>query len=112
MTLHHTKHHATYVNNLNASLDKLDAALTAGDVSGIIALQGAIKFNGGGHLNHSLFWENLSPTQSSPSGSLESAIQSSFGSFDKLKEELSTKTVAIQGRYASFDFGARALLCL
>jgi Fe-Mn family superoxide dismutase len=52
MTLHHTKHHNTYVTNLNAGMEKLDAAITAGDVSGIIALQGAVKFNGGGHLNH------------------------------------------------------------
>jgi Fe-Mn family superoxide dismutase len=56
MTLHHSKHHATYVNNLGVALEKLDAALGAGDVSGIIALQGALKFNGGGHINHTLFW--------------------------------------------------------
>lgn len=52
MTLHHTKHHNTYVTNLNAGMEKLDAAITEGDISGIIALQGALKFNGGGHLNH------------------------------------------------------------
>lgn len=48
MELHHSKHHNTYVTNLNASLEKLDAAVTSGDVSGIISLQGALKFNGGG----------------------------------------------------------------
>lgn len=48
MELHHSKHHNTYVTNLNASLEKLDAAVSSGDVSGIIALQGALKFNGGG----------------------------------------------------------------
>ena len=46
MTLHHSKHHNTYVTNLNAGLEKLDAAMTANDVSAIISLQGALKFNG------------------------------------------------------------------
>jgi len=97
MTIHHTKHHNTYVTNLNAGLEKLDAALSASDVSGIIALQGALKFNGGGHLNHTLFWENLSPEKSAPTGDLESAIKSSFGDFEAMKAELSAKTVAVQG---------------
>lgn len=97
MKIHHTKHHNTYITNLNASLEKLDAAVSSGDVSGIIALQGALKFNGGGHLNHTLFWENLSPEKSAPSGALEAAIKESFGGFDKFKTELSTKSVAVQG---------------
>lgn len=97
MTIHHTKHHATYVNNLNATLEKLDSALGDGDVSNIIALQGALKFNGGGHLNHTLFWENLTSNETKPKGELETAINSSFGSFDKMKDELSAKTVAVQG---------------
>lgn len=97
MTIHHTKHHNTYITNLNASLEKLDAAVSSGDVSGIIALQGALKFNGGGHLNHTLFWENLSPEKTAPSGALEIAINESFGGFDKMKTELSSKSVAVQG---------------
>jgi superoxide dismutase, Fe-Mn family len=97
MTIHHTKHHNTYITNLNASLEKLDAAVSSGDVSGIIALQGALKFNGGGHLNHTLFWENLTPEKSAPSGALEAAIKASFGDFDKMKAELSSKSVAVQG---------------
>lgn len=97
MKLHHTKHHNTYVTNLNGALEKLDAALEAGDVSGIIALQGALKFNGGGHLNHTLFWENLSPSKTSPSGALETAIRESFGDFEKMKAEMTAKTVAVQG---------------
>lgn len=97
MTIHHTKHHATYVTNLNAALEKLDAALSSGDVSGIIALQGALKFNGGGHLNHTLFWENLSSSASKPSGELEKAINACFGDYEKMKAEMSAKTVAVQG---------------
>lgn len=97
MTIHHTKHHNTYIANLNASLEKLDAAMSSGDVSGIISLQGALKFNGGGHLNHTLFWENLSPEKSSPTGALEKSINESFGSFEKMKSELSAKSIAVQG---------------
>lgn len=97
MTLHHTKHHNTYVTNLKAGLEKLDAAMTAGDVSGVIGLQGALKFNGGGHVNHTLFWENLTPEKTAPSGALEKAINDSFGDFEAMKAELSAKSVAVQG---------------
>lgn len=62
-----------------------------------IALAPAIKFNGGGHLNHSIFWQNLSPGKSEPSPELCSAINNSFGSLENLKKQLSAVTVAIQG---------------
>merc|ERR1712039_907480 len=58
MQLHHSKHHQTYVNNLNAAEEKLAEASAKNDVSAIIGLQGALKFNGGGHSNHSIFWQN------------------------------------------------------
>ena len=61
MEIHHSKHHNTYVTNLNAAVETLEQATAAGDVTAIVAAQGAIKFNGGGHLNHSIFWENLAP---------------------------------------------------
>lgn len=63
MELHHSKHHQTYVNGLNAAEDSLKQAVEAGDVKKAIELQPALKFNGGGHLNHTLFWENLAPTK-------------------------------------------------
>lgn len=93
------KHHNTYVTNLNATIEKIDSAMIAGDVSGTIALQGALKFNGGGHLNHCLFWENLSPNSSgiTSGGALEAAIKERFGSVDAMKEEMGATTVAIQG---------------
>lgn len=99
MTIHHSKHHNTYVTNLNVSLEKLDAAVSAGDVSGIIALEGALKFNGGGHLNHTLFWENLCAKDSSElkDGVLKTAIEASYGDVDAMKKELSGMTVAVQG---------------
>lgn len=97
MTIHHTKHHNTYVTNLNATLGKIDSAMSSGDVSGVIGLQGALKFNGGGHINHTLFWENLAPDSSAPSGDLADAINSSFGDFESMKAEMSAKSVAVQG---------------
>lgn len=68
MQLHHSKHHATYVNNLNAAEEKMKEAAAKGDVNTQIALGPAIKFNGGGHLNHSIFWCNLSPNSGKPDG--------------------------------------------
>ena len=69
-----------------------------GDVSGMIGVHGALKFNGGGHINHSIFWTNLAPSGGGkPSGELLAAIEHSFGSFDNLKTEMTAKTVAIQG---------------
>jgi len=61
MQIHHTKHHAAYVANLNVAEEKLTEAKGKNDVSAIIALGAGLKFNGGGHLNHSIFWQNLSP---------------------------------------------------
>ena len=61
MQLHHSKHHQTYVNNLNVAEGKLAEALARGDTSAAVALGPALRFNGGGHLNHSIFWQNLSP---------------------------------------------------
>ncbi|NXX71729.1 SODM dismutase, partial [Spizella passerina] len=61
MQLHHSKHHATYVNNLNVVEEKYKEAVAKGDVTTQVSLQPALKFNGGGHINHSIFWTNLSP---------------------------------------------------
>ena len=88
----------TYITNLNATMEKIDSAMIAGDVSGTIALQGALKFNGGGHINHTLFWENLSPTSTFPTGGpLDKAITDRFGSLDDMIAEMSAKTIAVQG---------------
>ncbi|KAF0288383.1 Superoxide dismutase [Mn], mitochondrial [Amphibalanus amphitrite] len=98
MQLHHSKHHQTYVNNLNVAEEKLAEAVAKNDTSTIISLQGALKFNGGGHINHSIFWQNLCPGGSGePEGELLAAIQRDFGSFEALKQRLSAATVAVQG---------------
>merc|ERR1712080_483004 len=87
MQLHHSKHHNTYVTNLNVAEEKMSDAMAKGDVSAQIALQGALKFNGGGHLNHSIFWQNLCPGGSGePSGALAEAITRDFGSFEAMKK--------------------------
>jgi len=98
MQLHYSKHHQTYVNNLNVAEEKLGEAIAKEDVQSIIKLQPALKFNGGGHINHSIFWQNLSPNGGGePSGDLMDAIKENFGSFDRMKKELVASTVAVQG---------------
>uniref|UniRef100_F6PSK1 Superoxide dismutase [Mn], mitochondrial n=2 Tax=Callithrix jacchus TaxID=9483 RepID=F6PSK1_CALJA len=98
MQLHHSKHHAAYVNNLNDTEEKYKEALAKGDVTAQIALQPALKFNGGGHINHSIFWTNLSPDGGGePKGELLEAIKRDFGSFDKFKEKLTAASVGVQG---------------
>ncbi|CDO18560.1 Superoxide dismutase [Streptococcus gallolyticus] len=91
MTIHHDKHHATYVANVNAALEKhpeigedLEALLA--DVDSIPAdIRQAVINNGGGHLNHALFWELLSPEKQEPTAQVLAAIEEAFGSFDEFK---------------------------
>lgn len=99
MRLHHGKHHAAYVTNLNAALEKHAAAAAAGDVAGMIAAQGAVKFNGGGHVNHSLFWQNLAPAGAggAMSAPLAAAVAARFGSEAGLKAALAAAGLGVQG---------------
>ncbi|KAG8710893.1 hypothetical protein FRC08_016588 [Ceratobasidium sp. 394] len=98
MTLHHKKHHQTYVNGLNTAEESYGKASTPKER---IALQSALKFNGGGHINHSLFWTNLAPSGSPETrlegGDFKAAIEADFGSVDAMKKEFNAKTAAIQG---------------
>lgn len=102
MELHHSKHHQTYVTNLNKALETQAAALKQGQLQDSAALLSAIRFNGGGHINHSLFWENLTPSSScdaklEAAPKLQAAIKSTWGSFDKFKEAFSAALLGIQG---------------
>nr|ATL76061.1 superoxide dismutase [Eleusine coracana] len=101
MRLHHQKHHATYVANYNKALEQLDAAVSKGDASAVVQLQGAIKFNGGGHVNHSIFWKNLKPISEGggepPHGKLGWAIDEHFGSFEALVKKMNAEGAALQG---------------
>lgn len=98
MQLHHGKHHAAYTNNLNAALEKhpqlqnksIEELL--GDLNSIPEdIRTAVRNNGGGYANHSLFWNIMSPNGGGqPGGELSEAINSAFGSFDAFKEKFST----------------------
>jgi superoxide dismutase, Fe-Mn family len=99
MELHYKKHHQTYVTKLNEALEKAADAERKGDVAALIGQQSAIKFNGGGHINHSIFWTNLAPVGQggAPKGGLKEAIEAKFGSLEKLVEKMSAEAIAIQG---------------
>lgn len=95
MNIHHTKHHNTYVTNLNAALEG-NAELQAKSVEEVIAnldavpeaIRTAVRNNGGGHANHTLFWQILSPNGGGePKGQVAEAITAKFGSFDNFKAE-------------------------
>jgi len=92
MQLHHDKHHAAYVNNLNAAVQSTPFADLA--IEEVVrrlneipeSIRTAVRNNGGGHLNHTAFWQTMTPGGSkAPTGALASAINSTFGSFDELK---------------------------
>ena len=94
MEIHHGKHHQTYINNLNAALES-NPDLSAKSVDDLISdlsqvpenIRGAVRNNGGGHSNHSFFWQVISPSGGGvPVGSLNDAITSAFGSFDAFKD--------------------------
>ncbi|MBG9566991.1 superoxide dismutase [Brevibacillus agri] len=95
MEIHHVRHHATYVNNLNAALEAhpdLQQKSVEELISNLDALpesiRTAVRNNGGGHANHTLFWEILSPNGGgAPTGELADAINAAFGSFDNFKAE-------------------------
>lgn len=99
MTLHHTKHHQAYVNNLNAAEQRMDDAISANDLPTQLALHSAIKFNAGGHINHSIFWNNLAPESqcSPPEGDLAKEIARQWGDLGRFKEIMNSKTAAVQG---------------
>ena len=93
MEIHHGKHHAAYVTNLNKALEGHEI-LQAKSVEDLIrnldalpeGIKTAVRNNGGGHYNHSLFWDIMGPGGSAPTGDLLAAINASFGSLDKMKE--------------------------
>lgn len=92
MEIHHTKHHAAYTNNLNAALEgSADASKSIEALMADISKRSvAVRNNGGGFYNHSLFWKVIGPNGGGkPSGDLLQAIEKNFGSFDAFKEEFS-----------------------
>jgi Fe-Mn family superoxide dismutase len=90
MEIHHSKHHQAYVNNLNAAIENTDAASMPIEeiVKNISKYSPAVRNNGGGHWNHTFFWNVMSPNGGgNPTGELASKIDAQFGSFDAMKEE-------------------------
>jgi len=106
MEIHHGKHHQTYVNNLNAAIEKAPelANKSLDDLMRNVnkvpeAVRTAVRNNGGGHWNHSMFWQIMGPDAGGePGGNLGNAIRSAFGDFAKLREQFSA---AATGRFGS-----------
>lgn len=98
MELHHDKHHAAYVAGANDAVEKLAAAREAEDHTAINLYEKNLAFNLGGHINHTIFWKNLSPNGGGePEGDLAAAINDSFGSFEKFKAQFTANALGIQG---------------
>ncbi|GIU86649.1 MAG: superoxide dismutase [Fe-Zn] 1 [Acidimicrobiia bacterium] len=98
LELHHGKHHAAYVKGLNTTIERLDAARAAGDLSSIVGLEKTLAFNLSGHVLHTIFWQNLSPDGGGrPEGELAAAIDDGFGSFDAFRAQLSEAANTVQG---------------
>lgn len=98
MELHHSKHHQAYVTGANAALTALAAARDSGDLANVNKLEKDLAFNLGGHVNHSIFWTNLSPDGGDkPTGELASALDDNFGSFDKFAAHFTAAALGVQG---------------
>jgi Fe-Mn family superoxide dismutase len=97
MELHHSKHHQAYVTGANATLEAMEKARSEDNFATLPKLQKDLAFNLGGHVNHSIFWKNLSPNSSTPEGDLAAAIDEYFGSFEAFKNHFSAAAMGIQG---------------
>lgn len=99
MTLHHDKHHATYVAGANAALEALEAERNGeANPDRLRALSKNLAFNLGGHTNHSIFWKNMAPNAGgNPTGAIAEAIDRDFGSFEAFKKQFSGVATGLQG---------------
>jgi Fe-Mn family superoxide dismutase len=98
MELHHSKHHAAYVAGINGALAALEEAREKNDFANINKLQKDLAFHLGGHINHSIFWKNLSPeSEGRPEGELAAAITEFFGSFEAFQAHFNATALGIQG---------------
>ena len=98
MQLHHDKHHQAYVTGANTAIEQLAEARESGNLANINKLEKDLAFNLGGHVNHSIFWTNLSPEGGGqPEGELKAAIDEFFGGFDKFQAHFTAAATGIQG---------------
>ncbi|WP_370619816.1 superoxide dismutase [Mumia sp. Pv 4-285] len=98
MELHHDKHHQTYVNGANQALEQMAEARDKDALSTVNLLEKNLAFNLAGHVNHSVFWPNMSPDGGDkPDGELGAALDNFFGSFDKFRAHFEATALGIQG---------------
>jgi Fe-Mn family superoxide dismutase len=98
MELHHSKHHQAYVTGANTALTQLAEARESGNLANVNKLEKDLAFNLGGHVNHSVFWTNLSPEGGDkPTGELAAAIDDQFGSFDAFQAHFTATALGVQG---------------
>jgi superoxide dismutase, Fe-Mn family len=98
MKLHHDKHHQGYVDGANAALEKLSEMRQSGNFSDVKAVKRDLSFNLSGHVNHSVFWQNMSPNGGGePSGEFAAALDQHFGSFDGFKQDFSAAAKSVEG---------------
>ena len=97
MELHHSKHHAAYVAGANAALEAMAEARDSGNFGNLPKLQKDLAFHLGGHVNHSVFWQNLSPAGGEAQGELLAAITEYFGSYEAFKAHFTAAAMGIQG---------------
>lgn len=98
MELHHSKHHAAYVTGANAAIDALAEARANDAFATVPMLEKHLAFNLGGHVNHSVFWTNMSPDGGDkPTGELAAAIDEHFGAFDAFRAHFAATAMTIQG---------------
>jgi len=98
MELHHSKHHQAYVTGANTALDKLAEARATGNFAVVPKLEKDLAFNLGGHINHSVFWKNMSPNGGGePTGALAQAIGEAFSGFAAFQKHFNEVAMTIQG---------------
>ncbi|MCJ0701687.1 superoxide dismutase [Frigoribacterium sp. CFBP9039] len=97
MELHHSKHHNTYVTGANTANAALAEARETGNLANVNKLEKDLAFNLGGHVNHSIFWTNLTPETGEPTGDLLEAIGSEFGDLEKFKAHFTATALGVQG---------------
>ncbi|WP_025132601.1 superoxide dismutase [Leucobacter sp. PH1c] len=98
MQLHHDKHHQAYVTGANTALEQLAEARDSGNLAAVNKLEKDLAFNVGGHVNHTIFWNNMSPEGGDrPEGELAAAIDEYFGDFEKFQAHFAATAMGVQG---------------
>jgi len=116
MELHHSKHHQAYVAGANTAVERMAEAREDNDLSAVNMLAKNLAFNLGGHVNHTVFWPNMSPDGGDrPDGELAAALDDTFGSFDAFRAHFTATALGVQGSGWSIlawdSLGARLVLC-